>query len=108
MSTLFTITIGTEFDRHGEALTPENLRTAKNWAAQTIGEAFGGATITEGEGVFISESGATVREQCIVFTTVTDIEGADKLVKVIAQKLKSTLRQESVLVISQPIDSQFI
>lgn len=86
--------------KHQEVNTIDAFKIASNIFAQTTG----GATITEGRGVYTHNDGTIVIEPTLVCT----IYGADmKDVKLAADMLKTVLNQESVAIEEMESNSIF-
>ena len=83
-----------------EVNTLDAFKVASNIFAQTTG----GATITEGRGVYTHNDGTVVIEPTLVCT----IYGADlKAVKLAADMIKTVLNQESVAIEEMESNSMF-
>ena len=87
-------------DNKGILLTESVRNSSLHSVATTLARKFGGATSTNGIGMFLSNTGDIIEEHVQILTSnVKRISLKDKReIRTLAQEVKKNLRQESIMI----------
>lgn len=99
-----TYMIGQGYDAHGKPV--RNLASKRRNALGEIARTFGGYSTSRGSGGWINAEGQLVTEPNLAITVYTD--KSRKLIEKMAETLRKTFGQESVLVASEPASVRFV
>ena len=108
MNYIVKLYVGIGQDKEGVALHNILVDAAISKAQSQLCAAYGGCTVTQGEGAWLNSEGKLAVEPCIILETIVAEIQHDKI-KSIASEIKDRLAQESVLLtIESLILKQFI
>jgi hypothetical protein len=99
-----TYMIGQGYDASGKPV--RNLASKRKDALGTIARTFGGYSTASGQGGWINGKGQLVTEPNLSVTVYTD--KSRRLINAVAEQLRNTFGQESVLVASEPARVNFV
>lgn len=101
------IIFGAERDRNGQPVLPGQVMAALDAVKQALIIAFHGCTVERLEGAYMHSNGGVTTEKSIAIWTLLE-NGDSNTVRQLAQYLCDTLRQESVLVMFEPVCAEFV
>jgi hypothetical protein len=88
--------------------TQGNYYKAKTDAERFLLNLYGGCTIYNGRGAWLSPNGTVYREDCLVFEVLSENGGSDVGARGMAQRLKELFAQESVLLTIEDVGGEFV
>lgn len=101
----YRIIVGTDQDRHGNAIGAEQTDASLAYARRNAAARFGGWFETGGAGGYVHHDGRLAIESAIAFTILADIRSA---VEAWAIDVARALRQESVVLIHPDGSANFV
>lgn len=87
-------------DNKGQALADTERNSALESVARKFSAEFGGATLTAGQGYFLSASGQLIVENIQILASYTDTvnDSLKAEIRALADSIKANLRQESIMI----------
>ena len=109
-----TITIGTRYGKcagsdYGKIAPVEDIQWARRWIPRDTATIVGGATFTEGTGVWYDDNNQPVEETVLTVVAYTTNEKVYLLRHLVALHWKKYFQQDAVLFVVEPVlDIEFV
>lgn len=104
------LSFGTQLDRDGVEISDHIRTLGIAEARQLAADLFGGCTLIETNGDWKDETGRCFSERgaTLVILTTEGLPGLEGHIKQLAEDIKDSLYQKSVLVVRYPVQAEFI